>query len=172
MTIEITELKAPTIELTGTRVFSDGSTESFTNLVVDQSTPQGSPTEITNTFEYIFSGNVKVTFVPPAGVTLFDYSGETEDTTNFIGMKQDKSDLTLSSQCRGNVLFFFGEKIPSPNQANVYIGQFRIVSNPLVDHGVFAGRTYMISDDTIVCSACVFFEGKVGQVARFKIKIV
>jgi len=172
MTVEITEIKGPTIELTGTRVLSDGSTSSVTNLKVDQTTPQGSPIEVTNASVYMFRDFVKVTFVAPSGVTLFNYSGETEDATDFIGVKQDASNLTLSSQCRGNILYFFGDKMPCATEANTYIGQFRIISDPTKDHGVFSGRTYTVTDDTIVCSACVYFEGKVGLVATAKIKVV
>lgn len=165
MTTEITLLDAPTIWLTGTRLFNDGTTNVVTDLLVNQTTPQGSPTEVTNTRVYMFRDQVEVAIVAPSGVTLFDYSGETEDDTHFISMLPE-------TETEGNVLYFFGEKMPSPTEANVYIAPFRVVEATREPSSGFSGRTYKFPDDTIVCSACAFFNGKVGQVASIRIKIV
>lgn len=165
MTIEITALAAPMILLTGTRLFNDGTTSSVTDLAVNQTTPQGSPAEVTNTSVYMFRDQVEVTIVPPDGVTLFDYSGETENETHFISMLHE-------TETQGNVLYFFGEKMPSPTEANVYTGQFRIVKPVVESSSGFSGRTYSFQDDTVVCSACAFFNGQIGKVAAIRVKII
>jgi len=156
----IARLTAPTIKLTGNRILSNGTRSGVTDLVIDQRTPNGSPASVTNTDVVMFVGSVTIKL--ESSYSLKDYSAApTEVDGKVTGMKQ-------GTQATGNLLYFFGPKMPAPSEAKVYTGSFKVVK-PGVS---FSGKGYVFADDVVTLFAAVFINGEVSIEAVAKIKIV
>lgn len=161
MSTNSTRIAAPTISLAGTRRYDDGSTYVVSALEVDQRTPGGTPDTVTNIPVYNFVGEVTVTLSAPDGVTLKDYSSAPEESaTNVTGMLQ-------GDQSEGNILYYFGTKIPTPTEANVYTEAFKLV-RPNYE---VTGKFHVAQDDVVYLWAVVFVQGEVGIEAIAKIKV-
>lgn len=158
--VTVSRIAAPTINLQGTRIFEDGSRFS-TNLNVNQNIPQGTPSSVTNIPVYNFVDQVTITLSAPSGVNLKDYSSApAEDDNNVTGLAE-------GTQETGNILYFLGTRMPSPSEAEIYTGPFKIVQ-PGVS---FSGKGYAPEGDVITLFAAVFVRGEVGIEAVAQIKV-